>query len=152
MAVLLTTSEGEEILLGKIRVENGSVAEDEHFKILNLLMEKGIDLNKIIACVCGTTAVNTDEKNGIIKRLKTFLSHAPLEFAYRHNVYELIRGAVSEFVRRKSPRTKDKTTASYKPLFKKLCSAWNDINTDSENVRVFNTKNLFRTLLPYRRN
>ena len=126
MAVLLTTYEREEILRGLISVENGSSAE-EHIKILTLLIKKGIDINKIIACVFDTIAVNTGEKNGIVKRLETSLSHALLKLACRHHVYELVCGAVNEFITGKSNTTKNKkTTAPYESLFKKL-SSWNDI-------------------------
>ena len=76
------------------------------------------------------------------------MSNAILEIACHHHVYELICGAVSEFVLGKSSRTKDKkSTALYEPLFKKLCSAWNDISTDSGNIKVLDTKNFPCTLL-----
>ena len=97
VAVLVTTSEGYEILLGIIPVKNGTASE-EHSKILNLLKEKITELQKIIACVFDTTAVNTGEKNGIVKRLEVSLSHALLELACRHHIYELVCSAVSEVV------------------------------------------------------
>ena len=85
VAVLLTTSEEEKILLGITPIEYGS-APEEYFKILNLLIDKGIDLNKIIACVFDTNTVNTGEKNGIVKAWKLPLSRALLELARRHHV------------------------------------------------------------------
>ena len=96
------------------------------------------------------TVVNTGKKNRIVKCLETFLFYALLELACCHHVYELVCSAVCVFVFGKSIRTKHKkTTAPYKPLFKKLCSAWIDINTDLENLKVLDTKNLPRTLLLY---
>jgi len=148
VAVLLTTSGGDEILLGIIPVKNGTASE-EHSKILDLLIEKKIELPKIIACVFDTTSVNTGEKNGIVKRLEASLSHALLELACRHHIYELVCNSVSEAVLGKSSSTKNdkKTTAPYEPLFKKLCSVWNDINTNTQNLEMLEIRNLSRTLL-----
>ena len=89
------------------------------------------------------------EKNGIVKRVKTSLSHPLLELACRHHVYELVSGAVTESVLGKLSATGDKrkTTAPYKPLFKNLCSAWSDINTDTSNLKFLDVQKLSRTLL-----
>ena len=148
VAVLLTTSEEYEILLGIIPVKNGTASEEDS-KILNLLKEKNIELHKIIACVFDTTAVNTGEKNGIVKRLEVSLSHALLELACRHHIYELVCSAVSEVVLGRSSLTKsdEKITAPYEPLFKKLCSVWNDINANTQNLEILETRNLSRSLL-----
>ena len=90
----------------------------------------------VIVCVFDTTAVNTGVKNGIVKRLETSLFHPLLELACRHHVYELVCGAVTESVLVKLSATGDKkkTTAPYEPLFKNLCSAWSDIDTNTQNL------------------
>ena len=85
-----------------------------------------------------------------MKRLETSLSHSLLELAYRHHVYELLsRGAVTESVLGKLSATGDKrkTTAPYEPLFKNLCSAWSDVNTDTPNLKILDVKKLSRILL-----
>ena len=97
VAVLLTASGGEEILLGIIPVQNGTAAE-EHRAIINLLNERKIPLNKIAACVFDTTSVNTGELNGIVRKLETSLNHSILELACRHHIYELVCGAVSPVI------------------------------------------------------
>ena len=136
VAVLLTTADGKEILLGIIPVINGTAAE-EHNRILALLVKKGIPLNKIAACVFDTTSVNTGEINGIVRRLEASFNHAILELACRHHIYELVCGAASELVLGKSQQGKDKkkTTAPYEPIFKNLCDYWEDI--DKEKLDIF---------------
>ena len=97
IAIVLTTSDGAEILLGIMPVANGTAAE-EHSIILSLLNEKQISLDKIAGCVFDTTSVNTGELNGIVRRLETSLCHPVLELACRHHIYELVCGASSEIV------------------------------------------------------
>ena len=148
VAVLLTASNGEEILLGVIEVENGTAAE-EHDAILKLLYERKIPLDKISSCVFDTTAVNTGELSGIVRRLETSLGHSILELACRHHMYELVCGAASEIILGKPQQGKGtkKTTAPYEPLFKKLCESWENI--DKDNYTSFETKSLPRILISH---
>ena len=133
VAVLLTTSEGEDILLGIIAVENGSAAE-ELFKILNLLIKKGIDLIKIIACAFDTTVVDIGEKNNIVKRLRTFFSRAPLKLACRYHIYKLVCGVVSEFVLGKSTRTKNKRPQHLMNHFSRSCVLHGMISIETQKM------------------
>ena len=145
IAVLLTTSDGEEILLGIIEVENGTAAK-EHEAILKLLNDNKIPLDKISSCVFDTTSVNTGELSGIVRRLEASLDHSILELACRHHMYELVCGAASEIILGKPQHGKGtkKTTAPYEPLFKKLCESWENI--DKDNYTSFETKSLPRIL------
>ena len=60
-----------------------------------------------------TTAVNTGEVNGIVKRIEASLAHVILKLACRHHIYELVCGAASEIVLGKPEKGKGKkkTTA-----------------------------------------
>ena len=146
IAVILTTSGGEEILLGIVPVANGTAAK-EHEAILNLLHERKISLDKISACVFDTTSVNTGEVNGIVRKLERTFEHPILELACRHHMYELVCGAASEIIigKPQQEKGKKKTTAPYEPLFKRLCESWKDI--DKENFTIFDLKTLPRILL-----
>ena len=97
IAVILTSSNGNEIQLGIIPVVNGT-AYEHHTKIIELLIEKDISFKKIVACIFDTTSVNTGEITGIVRRLHTSLGHPILELACRHHIYELVCGAASEVV------------------------------------------------------
>ena len=120
IAVILTTSGGEEILLGIVPVANGTAAK-EHEAILNLLRERKISLDKISACVFDTTSVNTGEVNGIVRKLERTFEHPILELACRHHMYELVCGAASDIIIGKPQQGKGKKkTAPYEPLLKKL--------------------------------
>ena len=107
LAVILTTSNGNEIQLGIIPVQNGT-AYEQHNKIIELLIEKDISLKKIIACVFDTTSVNTGEINGIVRRMQISVGHPILELACRHHIYELVCGAASEIILGKTKEGKDK--------------------------------------------
>ena len=134
IAIVLTTSDGAEILLGIMPVANGTAAE-EHSIILSLLNEKQISLDKIAGCVFDTTSVNTGELNGIVRRLETSLCHPVLELACRHHIYELVCGASSEIVLGKTQGKNKKTTTSpYDSLFKKMADSWNTIATDKIDI------------------
>ena len=146
VAVILTSSDGDEILLGIMPVTNGTAAE-EHKVILNLLVENKIPLEKIAACVFDTTSVNTGELNGIIRKLEASLNHSYLELACRHHIYELVCGAASEIVLGKNQEGKNqkKTTSPYEPLFKKLCNSWNQLNKND--IATYEETSLSRTLI-----
>ena len=146
VAVILTASGGEEILLGIIPVANGTAAE-EHRAILSLLNERKIPLDKISACVFDTTSVNTGELNGIVRRLETSLNHSFLELACRHHIYELVCGAASEIVLGKTQQGKDRkqTTSPFEPLFHSLCKSWKGI--DKDNLFFIEINSLPRTLI-----
>ena len=146
VAVILTSSEGEEILLGIMPVTNGTAAE-EHKVILNLLVEKKITLDKIAACVFDTTSVNTGELNGIIRKLESSMNHSFLELACRHHIYELVCGAAGEIVlgKKQEGKHQKKTTSPFEPLFKKLRESWDELN--KENIETFEETSLSRTLI-----
>ena len=97
LVVLLRSPDGNVILLGIILVQNGSASE-EHQKILQVLNENYIPLNKIAAGVFDTTAVNTGEISGVVKRLEASVGQTILQLACRHHIYELVYGAASEIV------------------------------------------------------
>ena len=145
LAVIITTSDGSEILLGIMPVANGTAAE-EHKIILGLLAEKQIPLDKIVAGVFDTTSVNTGELNGIVRRLESSLGHPILELACRHHIYELVCGASSEIAlgKKQEGRTK-KTTSPYEPLFIKLKNSWENI--DKENKATFEETSYSRSLI-----
>ena len=146
LAVILTTSNGNEIQLGIIPVQNGT-AYEQHNKIIELIIEKDISLKKIIACVFDTTSVNTGEINGIVRRMQISVGHPILELACRHHIYELVCGAASEIILGKTKEGKDKksTTAPYEPMFRNLCDSWK--NMDKENLYIFEKKSVHRILL-----
>ena len=136
VAVILTSSNGNEIQLGIIPVVNGT-AYEHHTKIIELLIEKDISFKKIVACIFDTTSVNTGEITGIVRRLHTSLGHPILELACRHHIYELVCGAASEVVIGKAKLGKDQkmTTAPYEPMFRKLCGSWKVM--DKERLHIF---------------
>ena len=146
VAVILTSSNGNEIQLGIIPVVNGT-AYEHHTKIIELLIEKDISFKKIVACIFDTTSVNTGEITGIVRRLHTSLGHPILELACRHHIYELVCGAASEVVIGKAKLGKDQkmTTAPYEPMFRKLCSSWKDM--DKERLHIFEKKSVNRLLM-----
>ena len=141
----MTTSGGEEILLGIVPVANGTAVKT-HEAILNLLHQNEISFDKISACVFDTTSVNTGEVNGIIRKLERSFEHPILELACRHHMYELVCGAASEIIIGKTQQGKGnkKTTAPYEPLFRNLCESWENI--DKENLTIFDIKSLPRAL------
>ena len=98
---------GNVILLGILLVQNGTASE-EHQKILQVLNENYIPLNKIAAGVFDTTAVNTGEISGVVKRLEASVGQNILQLACRHHIYELVCGAASEIVLGKNEPGKDK--------------------------------------------
>ena len=149
IAVVLTTSDGTEILLGIMPVENGTASE-EHKIIFSLLNEKQIPLDKIAACVFDTTSVNTGELRGIVRRMEASCNHSFLELACRHHIYELVCGASSEIVLGKAQQDKGKgkgkkTTSPYEPLFKSLCNHWEE--TNQEDISIFEEKSIPRSLI-----
>ena len=146
LAVLLTTSNGDEILLGIIPVVDGTAAE-EHKSIINLLKEKEINLKKIVGGVFDTTSVNTGELSGIVRRLEDSIGHSILELACRHHIYELVCGAASEIILGKTNQGKEqkKSTSPYEPIFKQLCKSWSNI--EKSKLEIFNTKSFSRTLI-----
>ena len=97
ISILLTSTNGNEILLGIPQVKDGTAAE-EHKIIINLLKEKNINLKKIIGVVFDTKSVNNGEISGIVRRLEDALGHPIIEMACRHHNYELVCGAASEIV------------------------------------------------------
>ena len=146
LAVLLTTSNGDEILLGIIPVVDDTAAE-ERKSIINLLKEKEINLKKIVGGVFDTTSVNTGELSGIVRRLEDSIGHSILELACRHHIYELVCGAASEIILGKTNQGKEqkKSTSPYEPIFKKVCKSWSNIVKSK--LEIFNTKSFSRTLI-----
>ena len=110
-----------------------------------MLNKNKIPLEKIAACVFDTTAVNTGELNGIVRRLESSFDHSFLELACRHHIYELVCGAASEIVIGKTKQGKDnkQTTSPVEPLFKKLCASWKSID---KNIHIFEIELLPRAL------
>ena len=85
--MLLTTSDGNEVLFGIMPVANGSAAKN---RILTPLIERHIALKKIAAYVFDTTAINRGKKTGIVKRLEYYPSQLLEESACRHHTYKMV--------------------------------------------------------------
>ena len=93
MAVILTDTDGEEVLLSIIAIEGQSTAENEAKHIIQVLKEYNICSSSIAALVFDTTAVNSGHRQGIVVRLEAEFDRPLLQLPCRHHILKLVAGA-----------------------------------------------------------
>ncbi|KAG0711681.1 hypothetical protein GWK47_020073 [Chionoecetes opilio] len=71
VAVILTGTDGQEVLLSIVGMEGRSTAENEAAKIIQVLNDHPLDTSRIGALVFDTTAVNSGVWSGVVVRLET---------------------------------------------------------------------------------
>ena len=92
LAVILTGTDGKEVVLSISEVDGQPNAENEANHILSVLMEYNVRLSHIGALVFDTTSLNTGSKKGIVVRLEAKFGRPLLQLGCRHHIYELICG------------------------------------------------------------
>ena len=117
LAVILTGTDGKEVVLSISEVDGQPNAENEANHILSVLMEYNVRLSHIGALVFDTTSLNTGSKKGIVVRLEAKFGRPLLQLGCRHHIYELICGASCEVVYGSG-------TGPTEPVFKKLIDNW----------------------------
>ena len=120
LAVLLTGTDGKEVMLSISEVDGQPNAENEANHILSVLKEYNVRLSHIAALVFDTTSLNTGSKTGIVVRLEAEFGRHLLQLGCRHHIYELICGASCEVVYGSG-------TGPTEPLFKKLIDNWGNL-------------------------
>ena len=98
VAVILTGTDGQEVLLSIIGIEGPSTADNEAQKIIQVLNESNFNKENIGALVFDTTSLNTGHKNGIVVQLEKYLGRNLLQLECRHHVLELVVGASCSLV------------------------------------------------------
>lgn len=71
---IVLLSEPGSVYIGHVTPDSGSSADITR-SITNFVAQKEISLSKLVAVGCDGTNVNTGQKNGIIRRLETFVGH-----------------------------------------------------------------------------
>uniref|UniRef100_UPI00358FA754 uncharacterized protein n=1 Tax=Myxine glutinosa TaxID=7769 RepID=UPI00358FA754 len=117
VAMILTGTDGQEVLLSIVGMEGRSTAENEAAKIIQVLNEHPIDTSRIGALVFDTTAVNSGVKSGVVVRLETEFGRSLLQLACRHHIHDLVGGASCSIVY-------GPTTGPNEQLFKRLLNTW----------------------------
>ncbi|KAG0716373.1 hypothetical protein GWK47_009879 [Chionoecetes opilio] len=121
VAVILTGTDGQEVLLSIVGMEGRSTAENEAAKIIQVLNDHPLDTSRIGALVFDTTAVNSGVWSGVVVRLETEFGRSLLQLACRHHIHELIGGASCSIVY-------GPTTGPNEQLFKRLVNNWSELN------------------------
>ncbi|KAG0719803.1 hypothetical protein GWK47_049718 [Chionoecetes opilio] len=81
VAVILTGTDGQEVLLSIVGLEGRSTAENEAAKIIQVLNDHPLDTSRIGALVFDTTAVNSGVWSGVVVRLETEFGRSLLQLA-----------------------------------------------------------------------
>ena len=121
VAVILTDTDGEEVLLSIIAIEGQSTAENEAKHIIQVLKEYNICSSSIAALVFDTTAVNSGYRQGVVVRLEAEFGRPLLQLPCRHHILELVAGASCSVVY-------GTTTGPKELLFKKLIDNWGNLD------------------------
>ena len=124
LAVLLTGTDGQEVLLSVSEVQDEANAENESQHIMKILMDYNVRISNIAALVFDTTSLNTGNKQGIVLRLETQFGRSLLQLGCRHHIYELVCGASCSVVYGSG-------TGPTEPLFKKLKDIWDSLDKQS---------------------
>ncbi|KAG0717255.1 hypothetical protein GWK47_054838 [Chionoecetes opilio] len=85
VTVILTGTDGQEVLLSIVGMEGRSTAENEAAKIIQVLNDHPLDTSRIGALVFDTTAVNSGVWSGVVVRLETEFGRSLLQLACRHH-------------------------------------------------------------------
>ena len=117
VAVILTGTDGQEVLLSIIGIEGPSTADNEAQKIVQVLNESNFNKENIGALVFDTTSLNTGHKNGIVVQLEKYLGRNLLQLECRHHVLELVVGASCSLVY-------GPTSGPKEDFFKSLIDQW----------------------------
>ena len=98
VAVILTGTNGKEVLLSIVGIDGESTAENETNHIIQVLRKYDIRSENIVALVFDTTSLNTGCRQGIVVRLEEEFERSLLQLPCRHHILELVGGASCSFV------------------------------------------------------